>query len=426
MRRVRALALSLLLAGCASQPPSPSPTSQASAPPSEVPDTPTPSVAVRPSSSPVVPTPPATGDGQWTALDWAAPVSTRPFEVVNDVIAWRGGYVSAGQVQQAERGQAAAWASADWATWDRTLLDIPAAGESAIARVVAIGTGLVAIGTSGPEHCVPPSGEGMTCDPLPIAAWSSHDGRTWQREAPDPALDRASIVGVVGGPRGLIAVGGTGWNEPRIWISSDGVSWQAEGLPAETFLNAHLQAIAAVPDGWIVTGSTGGKEPECCVGREPETTPSAWFSVDGIRWQKAVVVGAEGAVGDQIGAAYVGSHGMVARGLQDTSHGWGSADGRVWTPLAPPPTEAVIPQTSDGQRIIGSSFEAGDRLAMWLSTDGTNWTPLAASGRADAMPGWSGDTGPAADAEFLFPEALGLTGNDGTPMMQMWLAKGRP
>jgi hypothetical protein len=418
MRRLLALALTFMLAGCADRPPvtdAPGPSADLSSAALQSTPTPTPT-----------PTPPLTGDvGQWTALRWEAPVFTRQFETIGDVIAWNGGYVSVGQSQNAQgEMQAAAWASADWSSWDQTLVDAPVAGGSSLLRVLGLGSRLVGIGWSGVQHCLPPEGEAQVCDPLPIAVWSSADGRSWVHEAPTAAFDRAQIVGAVAADGFIIAVGGTGWNEPGIWTSADGTSWQAEKLPAEQFANAHLMSIATVPGGMVVTGSTGGKEPGCCVGGQSDTTPAAWFSTDGLRWQRAAVVGGAAAIGDAIGPVFVGANGMIALGQGENTSGWGSTNGRLWTAARPQTGDPIFAQASDGRRIIGTSFADGDHLAMWVSSDGTTWSALKAIGASDKMPSWSGDTGPTADEAFLFPDALGLVGQDGTGRTPMWLATG--
>ena len=421
-RRFLATALVLILAGCADQPP---PTA---APSSSATSAPFPSVdeATTLPLPTIVPTPPLTGDGgQWTALDWRAPVPTKPLEDVADVIAWNGVYIAVGQFQNDQGGlQAAAWISADWSSWHRTLLDAPPAGSSSLASVLEVGSRLVAIGSSGAQHCVPPEGEGQRCDPLPIAMWSSTDGQSWEQEAAAPVLDGATIASAVAGAGGMILVGDKGWDEPRIWASVDGTQWQAVALPAEVFANAHFVAVAAIADGWVLTGSVGGSEPVCCIGTKSDTVPAAWFSSDGVTWHKAAVLGAAGAIGDQIGPVFVGADGMIAAGQGEVSRGWGSTDGRTWTAAAPQPDNPIFAQASDGRRIIGSSFAPDDRVAMWVSSDGATWSPLTALGAADRMPSWSADTGPTADVDVLFPDALGLVGQDATGRTLMWLAKG--
>ncbi len=116
-----------------------------------------------------------------------------------------------------------------------------------------------------------------------------------------------------------------------------------------------------------MTGSTGGVQPKCCATGKSDTTPAAWASADGATWRPAVVEGASAAVGDQIGPDYVGSAGLVAWGGRDSSHGWASPDGLRWSAAAKPAGYPVVPRASDGTRIVGDSYAAGDQEAFWVS-----------------------------------------------------------
>jgi hypothetical protein len=81
------------------------------------------------------------------------------------VVSFGGGYIAVGRLSTAHGNEAAAWISQDWRTWTRSFLDAPPAGDSTLWHVLPVG-GLVAIGSSGVAHCVPPDGEGQVCDPL--------------------------------------------------------------------------------------------------------------------------------------------------------------------------------------------------------------------------------------------------------------------
>ena len=366
--------------------------------------------------------------GTWIGLRWEAPTLGAPYESISDVVAWRDGYVAVGQSQNVSLTplgtQATAWFSTDWHTWSRTLLGVPDAGDSAPSRVLSIGSSLVAIGTSGVPHCTPPEGEGQVCDPLPVALWTSADGRAWQRAPTAAALAGVSPADVAAAPGGLVLVGDTGWNRPGIWTSADGVAWRRESLPLDVFTNAHFAGIVAARGGWVLTGFTGGLKPGCCGGFSPKgATPAAWFSSDGTDWRAASVDGALQASGDWIGRVFVGRDGLVAWGGRDASYGWTSPDGRHWSALPKPAGYPVIPYASDGQRIVGESYIDRDQLGLWVSTDGASWQPLTATGATDQMPAWSASSGATADALFLFPTALGLVGQNGTERFSFWLAQ---
>ena len=359
--------------------------------------------------------------GTWSGLRWEAPALMAPYETVSDVVAYAGAYVAVGQLQITQGNEAAAWVSTDWRTWTRTFLDAPPAGNSVLWYVVPAGSGLVAVGSSGVQHCVPPPGEGEVCDPLPIGLWTSAEGRTW-RQTPTPAtLTGATIASVAAGPNGLVLVGDTGWDKPGVWTSPDGVAWRRETLPSAVFAKAHFRGITAARGGWVLTGFVGGSKPICCVSGPSDTTRAAWFSPDGVRWQAARVHGANQAIGDGIGRLFVGRGGLVAWGVGSGSAGWTSPDGRRWNPRPTSDDAPVIPWASDGQRIIGESFAGHNDLALWVSTDGTAWEPLTATGAVDQMPGWSGP-GVSADAAFVFPTGVGFIGQNGTDRDPLWFA----
>ena len=417
LRALLGVGVVFLLSGCAASSttaPSVSPSTAPSLTPSPVVASPGPTVAS------------SAAHGAWIGFDWQSPVELAPYESVFDVVPWGGGYVAVGQFQNTPQshGQAAAWFSADWHGWTRTLLDLPATGDSSILRVLPVGPNLVAIGSSGVLHCVPPEGEGMVCDPLPTAIWTSADGHSWKRASTPAALSGVTVADLAAGPNGLVLVGDTGWTQPGIWTSADGISWSRESLPKNIFASPHFDAVAYALGGWVVTGYTGGSKPICCVSSGSDGgAPAAWFSSDGKVWQAATVQGDAAETGDQIGRVFAGRGGLVAWGGRDGSTGWTSPDGRRWTARPATAGSPVNPEASDGQRIIGDSYAGGNGETFWVTTDGASWQPLTASGATDKMPSWPGAGGSWATSEFLFPNALGLVGQNGTTSFPLWLAE---
>jgi hypothetical protein len=100
-----------------------------------------------------------------------------------------------------------------------------------------------------------------------------------------------------------------------------------------------------------------------------------------------------------------------------------AASPQAWTALPATAVSPVIPRASDGQRIVGNSNAGGSGERFWVTTDGAFWQPLAASGATDKMPSWPGVGGSWATSEFLFPNALGLVGQNGTTSFPLWLAE---
>ena len=433
MRSLLAIALAFLLAACGSSAtpaPSQAPSISASPAPSAPSAEPSPASSLPPASiapaspptSTLAPSPSAAPIGDWVGLHWAIPALAGLNETFADVLARPDGhYLAVGQFQNPAGGlQAAAWMTSDWQTWRRTWLDTPAAGDSTIWYLRAIGTGLVALGSSGVQHCVPPEGEGQVCDPLPLAVWTSTDGTIWQLVRPT-GLVGVTVTALVSGPAGLILAGDTGWAQPGLWTSADGRSWTRQKLPAATFADAHFLDLAASPSGFVLSGYRGGKAPVCCISAPSLTTPAAWFSPDGQTWQAAVIAGAKPTLGSQINQTFAGLSGLVAINEQYTPD-WVSADGgRHWAVFPASADASVIPWAADGTRIIGKSAGDNNLLNLWTSPDGLNWQALEPSGAVEQMPGWSA-AGVSADLAFVYSGGLGLIGWPGSDRTPLWFA----
>ena len=381
------------------------------------------------SASPVVPTTPPTGSpsqapsGTWSGLTWSNPTFLGAWATPSDIVVWHGQYVVVGQVQDEATTRGAAWISADFQTWQRTLLEGPAAGTSSISTILVTAAGLVALGVSGIEHCA--SGEGGTCVPLPVVSWTSADGRNWQRAPAAATLKGATISGIVSSGAGIVAVGETTWNAPDIWISSDADVWTREPLLSAVFESAHFADIAVVPSGYIIVGWTGGGPPSCCAGdNDPARRPAAWISTDGRTWQAASFTDAGLTPGDELERVFVGANGLMAWGSIDDVPLWGSPDGRTWTatPLADA-SDPILVHAADGTRLIGTSYTGHNQIAFWTSSSGLAWQPLADLGAINEMPVWEGGGNVAtANNEFVLPVALVAFGENGTTQSPMWLA----
>ena len=413
------LAILLVACGASVTPSTAAPTASSAA----VPSASAAPVSAAPATATPAPTPASSAPvGTWTGLRWEAPALTAPYETIADLVAYAGGVVAVGQLQTEHGNRAAAWTSTDWRSWTRTLLDVPAAGDSTLWHVLPAGAGLLAIGSSGVQHCLPPPGEGQVCDPLAIGLWISADGRAWHQERTPAVLAGVSIAAVAAGPTGLVMIGDTGWDRPGIWTSTDGVVWHRETLAAGVFGTAHFLGIAVAPGGWVLTGFVGGTQPVCCAGSGSYSTPATWFSADGTHWQVAKM--GSGAVAGwdmSIGRAFVGRDGLVALDGNNNA-GWISRDGRSWSARPSADGDPVIPWASDGTRIIGASFAGHNGLALWASPDGVAWQALAARGAVDQMPDWSGP-GAMADTAFVFPTGAAFLGSNETVRSPVWFAE---
>ena len=372
-----------------------------------------------PSAMPSTLTAPPT---DWGGLAWHAPVPA-PDGFMREVIPFGDGFVAVGAVQGSDRTSAAAWISADGSTWERTLLAGRAGGYAQIDQVVTTSTGLVAMGSAGVERCTGSGEGGGRCQPLPIAFWTSADGRTWTRLPTSTAFDGAEVTGFASGPGGLIAVGDRGFAQPHLWTSTDGSTWQSQSLDPTVFGKAHFGTVAPFPGGWLIAGSTGGTPPGPGGGAESGngSKGAVWVSPDGATWHAATVTG-QGS-GTELRELYAGSDGLIAVGsLEGDKTGalWTSADGETWS-LAPADDYGsyhTFPMATDGQRIAGDSYAQRDKISFAVSADGLAWRTLADLGATDTKPEWSGtEHGAWADSAVVLPDGVLFIGEaNGKPV----------
>ncbi len=365
---------------------------------------------------------PSPGPGGWTGLEWSAPAvipaGNASSAVLGDVAAWNGGYVAVGALQYGNQpvDAPAAWWSADGRSWTLGYVG-PREEVVSMGQLVALPGRLVSVGMAGTPVCTAP-GAGQTCQPLPVATWTSTDGRDWVRGPSVPTLAGAAIVGLVVHDGLAIAVGDTGWSHPGIWTSTDGTTWTRESLPAAAFAQAHFGELAAFAGGLVVGGGVGGAPPSGGIIANILSTPAIWTSADGLTWQRASLGDTSNA--GQVQRLAAGSGGLVAVGPTPTgitSAVWTSSDGKDWNRLSDP---SVLPGgsiVSDGTTMVAQVYATGDRVTFSVSTDGTTWRPLADSGATDSMPRWPGPAVPTISSVRVTAQGLivlGWNGSDGT------------
>jgi hypothetical protein len=407
MRALQLIAIAIvsaLVVGCGDAAPVVTPTPEPSPAPSVA--TPAPTATVAPSDAaptaspsgspaPATPSPSPTLSTDWTALRWAQPVwlsahATPP----EDILLWQGAYLAVGS----DRRRAAAWTSPDFVTWTPASVDGLSLRDAWIGHPVVGPDGLISLGVHGRLHC--DAGEGATCDPQPIAIWTSSDGRSWHGRAAPRVFKGATIAAVAAGPDGIVAVGDSGWDPPAIWFSPDGETWRRESLPAAMFRHAEFWGLTHFRDRWVLTGLTDPVKPECCTGSaSKKLKAAAWFSADGRSWKRASV---ESPAQETIGFPFATSGGLASGGYK---RNWVSADGSDWQ--SGPTDPDFGPVASDGERIVGYSQGDDDGLELWVSTDGRSWQVLADAGDASSKPSWG-----VPHAYFLLPTGLAIVGSD--------------
>ena len=265
---------------------------------------------------------------------------------------------------------AIAWSSSDGRIWQRTPSSAAFAGSPMrLTSVVAWQRGFVAGGFAGNDFFS-----------ANAAFWASPDGVTWRRGPDAAGLHDARAVAIAAGGPGLVAVGEAGpADHPGpavVWTSSDGVSW--DRVPdGPVFHDARMRSIAAVPGLGLVAV---GEDVAGNVG-------IVWTSPDGRRWERVRPTPLFGRPGIQVRMYDVaaGPSGMVVVGTvtEGTQYGaaavWTSPDGRIWarSPSSPELLDTEMNAVAPwGQKMVA----AGDRGAP-DAYQATAWVGSAAIGQ---------------------------------------------
>jgi hypothetical protein len=255
-------------------------------------------------------------------------------------------------------------------------------GGGSMRSVIAVGPGLVAVGSS-------------TID-APV--WTSVDGITWSRVPSDEIVfaGQGEPPGMsdmtVGGP-GLVAVGAGGTSRAAAWTSVDGITWNRAGHDEEIFGGVEINSVAAGGPGLVAVGNDGMS------GRRDA---AAWTSVDGTTWSRVPHDEAVFGGSTHVGMADViaGGPGLVAVGvgLPNNSNWqvavvWTSVDGLTWSRV--PHDDAVFGETDTesgqwagyvmesvpigGPGLVAIGWESSisdteANAAVWTSIDGITWT----------------------------------------------------
>ena len=221
--------------------------------------------------------------------------------------------------------------------------------DATILEVVAGGPGLVAVGALGDWDV---SGTANLADGGSQAVvFVSSDGYGWERiDSPAFVADRSTAIGrVVVGPDGTLV--GKGWfgHEVAIFVSPDGITWERitpDGLNSDG--GERVDSVVATEAGFVAVGGVGR------VGRAGNDA-AVWLSADGREWTRieddALLATAEDDWSVSMGGVTAGGPGLVAGGIAGIrSTRW---------------------QTGSGGAAPGE-----DRMAMWVSSDGTDWERL--------------------------------------------------
>lgn len=264
-------------------------------------------------------------------------------------------------------------------------------------------------------HEVAPVDGGMAAvgsDEDGAAAWTSHDGVTWEPVRVQDGADTHVLRAVAFSDRGVAFGEGDG-AASRLWTSGDGGRWRAGG--AQPPVAGRINAVAVDGHRWIAVGDVAdGESGEAYAG-------AVWASGDGRSWESVtelplhegtisdvavvgdtvVVVGfdvrgarawvmrGDGPVEDADGEGFAGAtiagvaavrDGFVALGRDVVDLrpiAWTSSDGRAWAREdldadVFAPDEQINDLATVAERVVavGGSPDGG---AVWTSPDGRSW-----------------------------------------------------
>ncbi len=273
------------------------------------------------------------------------------------VIAAGPGLVAVGQRSYA--GPGIAWTSVDGATWQ----SVAQVSQLTHGRVLlALGAGPGAVVAIGPM-C------GGECGgAFPIV---SADGMTWTSgQQMPPVVGFTEVKDLVWGGHGFLAVGDEIVNpDPiayvaHVWSSPDGLTWKV--LPASPALDgASMSSVARTANGFVAVGAVQDGQ---------GFRGAAWTSHDGSSWRRAADSAAfDGAF---LFAVVAGGPGLVAVGKDANGAAvWTSSDGSSWQRIPDTPSfhDAEMHAIAAGHAGFVAVGYDQDGAAMWTSADGVTW-----------------------------------------------------
>ena len=190
-----------------------------------------------------------------------------------------------------------------------------------------------------------------------------------------------TVNDVVEAPFGLLAAGvhirtrnlnvfGELPQEGRIWLSSDGTSWE-DVTPDGVFADASVNRLVVLPDGEVVAFvKVNAVDP---VSGNPTQAYAEWETVDGRTWTDADISHGPRPVYDivQGGRGY-----LAATSAEFRSQLMHSGDGRTFVEVADDASTRIargLGAGPEGFVVIAQGYESAESAAAYASGNGTEW-----------------------------------------------------
>lgn len=243
-------------------------------------------------------------------------------------------------------------------------------GAAALARPVALGSGLVVFTSDGSAQVI---------GNVSASTWSSSDGSNWSRLSQPGAIAEPgrSITlvaacpdghgGFVAGGTSAIASDPTLALQATIWHSPDGRTWDLATVDGD--VGASVEDVAAGADALVAVGLAQPSNAGTSLGL-------AWYSGDGMTWHPASVSDSDGYSLLAV-EAWLGEFVAIGSGTGGRAAAWTSADGTAWTQVASLPEGFEAHRLlAFGNRIVVVGSLAGKPETL-TSGDARTWTQAA-------------------------------------------------
>ena len=346
--------------------------------------------------------------GPWTSIKWIDAGATFPQvpPATGDtaslrIFGWSRGYVGFVAGGARSSGSSAppsvvATSSADGLRWSppRSIDTIGLDDRITIVGVVEGPAGLVAVGEYASGTCGGP--------PSVAAAWRSTDGRSWHLVQLPKNMTAFRVRSIEAGSAGYIGWGGTASDgvTPVIWLSADGASWTSRQLRGAVFGKLIVDGATSFAGGFVISGATLG--PDGC-GGATSLSPSLWWSPDGVAWTRNTLPGSTAAPDASTTIQRISDRALLA--TETASKGsvelrWVSTDGRHWTRAATPTNVDLLQILTDGRRgvVVNDPADASGPPTIAVVSDGLAVRVLAQTGPGPVAspdsPGWTAAVGP--------------------------------
>lgn len=224
----------------------------------------------------------------------------------------------------------------------------------------------------------PVSTEAVSGEPVPALGWREVASFGGTNKLDEPVgVTVADGQFVVVGRHYEYAPGSPGAPEARIWLSPDGLSWEA--IPSDpVFERATLTAVLTAADGTLVVH--GSVQPPSEI-LDAAPVHATWHSTDGRTWRRSADAGLDGA--HAINTVVGGRQGYLLSRIHDPSLGdvprggelWHSTDGVSWQRVYETEDETItsVAAGDEGFVAVRSADPDGRPRTTSASADGREW-----------------------------------------------------